>query len=46
MIYCINCNLLTTNGSSTVNIYTQTQKNTMETEYTEQNIHNNKNAQT
>jgi len=47
MIYLLTAVGLTPDGSSTVHIYTQnnTWNNTMKTEYTEQNIHNNKNTQ-
>ena len=46
MIYLLNAIGLTPGGSSTVHIYTQTvhRKTQCETEYTELNIHNNKNT--
>ena len=37
---------LTVYGSSTVHIYTQTVHRITQTEYPEQNIHNNKNTKT
>jgi hypothetical protein len=55
-MYLLTAIRLTPGGSSTVHIYTQTVQYTFthkqyigqqnETEYTEQNIHNNKNTQT
>jgi len=45
MVHLLNSIGLTAGGSSTVHIYTQTiHRTTYETEYTEQNIHNNKNT--
>ena len=46
MIYLLIIIELSPGGSSTVHIYTQTIHRTTQTEYTEQNIHNNKNTET